>query len=134
MKFPIAQNTLKTIGVPTCFLAIPIFMLLIFLKFIVLKEHADWELFSFNAYTGVLLFLVSGGIVLIISSLMKNKINKYLLLFTLLFLPDILSLIFTGNSIFSTLFSNGIKGDNYSLIAYPLATIVSYFIILKLKN
>lgn len=124
------RNKLKTIGIATYLAAIPIFLVLSFLLFIAFSKIIDWELFSFNLYTCMVLFLLSSLVCFLLSFGIK-QMNNYLLAALVMILPDLISLIVSGDSIYVNIFSTMVKDDNYILLAYPISLLVSFFIISK---
>jgi|GEM_PF-4332960 len=124
-------NKLNVISTRTYLIAIPIFLILNFLKFIVIPKIADWELFSFNLYTCLILFIISSLIFFLLGLIIKRRINIYIIFALTMILPDIISLTLSGESIYINIFTSMVRNDNYILIAYPVSLIISFLIIIK---
>jgi hypothetical protein len=127
------QKEINKIGTSTYLLAIVIFNLFNSFIFLYLPEFKDWELFSFNLYGSFVFYFVSLIILLIISLLFKkNNLNKFILLFILIVLPEVPAYLLVDEFIIKSIIKTIVeKSENYILLFYPISIIISYFLCVK---
>jgi len=131
------MNQKKIIGLGFISYAIATIIVLIssYVLHVLMPEHEDWELFSFNLFGSITLFAASIVLLAISSFILKNiKLSKVLFLIILIVLLEISSIAIAGNSIILTIFTTMAKDNNWIMIAYPIAVVLGYLISMRIIN
>lgn len=120
------KKKILLIGIYTYILGLILFNLFNFLFFIFLNEISDWELFSYNFYGSLVYY--SGAMVIFSFLPFLFNLNKVssLLIILLILLIEIPCIIVNGESLYITIFTSMISDNNYILLLYPSALIITY--------
>lgn len=107
------------------FLIIPVGFILL----IVTPDVSDFEIFSYLLFSSLLMY--GGGIIiyaLIILIVKPEWINRYMLIFIMIFSVELIYFIFNADFFFIAVSNSIIKFQNYSLLGIYLALLASYII------
>lgn len=123
---------LTKIGSLSYLLALVIFNIFNSIIFLVIPEFKDWELFSFNLYASLILYITPSIIFFLLSFLLKpNKLNKYLVLLILVLFIEIPAFVFIGDSLIKSIVKVITENnENYIMFFYPCSIVIAFCILL----